>query len=81
MNRPFAPIGPGLHFVGFRGEEYWSAVRIWGRPYSLYIGWDRYVMHAIIPEDTVIFTKGDWTQAPSEYGYPDMKRGPRHLYD
>ena len=21
-----------LHFVGFRGEEYWSAVKVWGVP-------------------------------------------------
>lgn len=23
---------PLVHFVGFRGEEYWSAVRVWGTP-------------------------------------------------
>jgi hypothetical protein len=23
---------PCLHFIGFRGEEYWSAVKVWGKP-------------------------------------------------
>jgi hypothetical protein len=76
-----ASIKPAVHFVGFRGEEYWSAVKIWGLPDFIHIGWDRYAMHAIIPEDTVVFAKGEWTQEPNHYGYPDMKRGPLHLYD
>ncbi|WP_245653812.1 hypothetical protein [Novosphingobium rosa] len=75
------PIRPALHFVGFRGEEYWSAVKVWGVPDFIHIGWDRYAMHAIDPQDTVIFARGDWTQEPNAYGYPDMKRGPLHLYD
>ena len=74
-------LRPAVHFVGLRGDEYWSAVKIWGLPDFIHIGWDRYAMHAIIPEDTVVFARGDWTQESSQYGYPDMKRGPLHLYD
>lgn len=21
-----------MHFIGFRGDEYWSAVKVWGKP-------------------------------------------------
>ena len=31
---------PCLHFVGFRGEEYWSAVKVWGFPDFYHRGWD-----------------------------------------
>ena len=50
-------------------------------PDFIHIGWDRYPMHAIIPEDTVVFAKGDWTREPNQYGFPDMRRGPLHRYD
>ena len=44
-----------VHFVGFRGEEYWSAVRIWGKPdYT----WPQATFHTLgecAPADLVIF--------------------------
>jgi hypothetical protein len=75
------PIRPALHFVGFRGEEYWSAIKVWGQPDFVHIGWDRYAIQAIAPEDTVVFAQGEWTQVPGHFNYPDMKRGPIHRYD
>lgn len=67
------PIIPCVHFVGFRGEEYWSAVRIWGKPGMIHILWDRRAQRDIHPEyDTVIFAKGDWTQPLSKYNGPDI---------
>ena len=32
---------PALHFVGFRGEEYWNAVKAFGLPDFVHRGWDR----------------------------------------
>ena len=31
---------PAVHFVGFRDERYWSAVKVWGRPSFIHRGWD-----------------------------------------
>ena len=31
---------PAVHFIAFRGEEYWSAVKVWGRPNFIHRGWD-----------------------------------------
>jgi hypothetical protein len=49
---------PAVHFIGFRGEEYWSAVKVWGPPGFIHMGWDRRALRDIHPDDTVIFAKG-----------------------
>ena len=36
---PAAPASD-IHFVGFRGEEYWSAVKVWGLPDFYHRGYD-----------------------------------------
>lgn len=48
-------ITPALHFVGFRGDEYHSAVRIWGKPDFFHRAWDRWAQQDVHPIDTVIF--------------------------
>ncbi|GEM_PF-2886962 len=68
--------GPCLHFVGFRGEEFWSAVKIWGQPHFIHIGWDRRAAQDMAPGDLVVFAKGDWTQAPARGNFPDLLPGP-----
>lgn len=54
-------VTPALHFVGFRGEEWWSAVRIWGQPDFIHRHWDARAKFGgeLHPSDTVIFAKGD----------------------
>lgn len=44
-----------VHFVGFRGEEYWSAVRIWGKPHYTHPQADFRMIGDMGPEDIVIF--------------------------
>ena len=51
-------IVPCTHFVGFRGEEYHSAVRIWGAPDFFHRHYDERVMGDVAPGDTVVFAKG-----------------------
>lgn len=60
-----------VHFVGFRGEEYWSAVRIWGKPGFIHIGWDRRAQRDIAPGDLVVFARGDADQSIGPYNFPD----------
>jgi hypothetical protein len=69
-----------IHFVGFRGEEWRSAIKIWGRPHFIHIGWDRRAQREIMPGDTIIFAQGDWTQPVSQWNYPDLKPGPFYAY-
>ena len=25
-----------VHFIGFKGDEYWSAIKIWGKPHFIH---------------------------------------------
>ena len=61
---------PALHFVGFRGEEYWSAVKAFGLPDFVHRGWDRRAQREIHPTDTVLFARYH-DQPPSRYSYDD----------
>lgn len=65
-------IKPALHFVGFRGDEYTSAVRIWGKPSFIHFRWDRRAKRELHPSDVVIFAKGTEHDEPSEWNGPDI---------
>jgi hypothetical protein len=62
---------PGLHFVWFRGEEYWAAVKIWGRPSFIHMGWDLRAQRDIADGDVVIFARGDYNQDPKPRSFSD----------
>ncbi len=61
-----------LHFVGFRDDRYWNAVKVWGKPDFYHITWDRYAVQDVAPGDIVVFAKGDWQQEPRSYSGPDL---------
>ena len=67
---PSAPVKPAVHFIGFRGEEYWSAVRVWGLPDFYHRVWDMRAQREIAAEDTCVFAKYDPAQ-PSPYNFDD----------
>ena len=50
-----------VHFVGFRGEEYHSAVKVWGEPTFIHRYWDIRAAQEAQPEDVVVFARvKDW---------------------
>lgn len=61
-----------LHFVGFRGDEYTSARRVWGRPDFFHLGWDLRAQREIATGDVVVFAKGDAGQEPRQRSFPDI---------
>lgn len=63
-------VRPAVHFVGFRGEEYHSAVRAFGLPDFIHRGWDRRAQREIAACDTVVFAKCH-DQPPSQYSFDD----------
>lgn len=78
---------PALHFVGFRSDlysrdrgSYLAAVKVWGPPDIVHIGWDRRAQRDIGPDDIVVFAKGEHDQEVSTYNFPDMIHGPIHLF-
>ena len=64
---------PYVHFIGFRGDEYWSAVKVWDRPHFIHRGWDRRGQRDIADGDVVIFATGDHDQEPRARSYDDLK--------
>lgn len=56
-----------VHFVGFRDDRYWNAVRVWGEPDMIHEAWDNYAQDETAPGDTVIFAEGEWNQTPRSF--------------
>jgi hypothetical protein len=63
-----------VHFVGFRGEEYWSAVKVWGLPDFYHRGWDRRARREIMDGDTILFASGPHDQGTVEHNLPDLSK-------
>jgi hypothetical protein len=63
-------IKPAVHFVGFRGDEYHSAVRIWGKPRFIHMGNDTRMRREMADGDTVIYGNGCETR-PTHRNYSD----------
>lgn len=51
-----------IHYIGFSGDEYFRARKIWGGPVMIHRKWDRRAQRDIGPDDIVIFAEGDETQ-------------------
>lgn len=51
-----------VHYVGFRGDEFVRARRIFGGPVFIHRRWDRRAQRDVGPGDVVIFATGDETQ-------------------
>ena len=71
-------ITPALHFVGFRGDSYTNAVKVFGRPDFVHRLWDVRAIGDIAPGDTVVFGRDkDWQRflhnQPSEFAFNDSE--------
>lgn len=66
-----------VHFVGFRGDEYLSAVRVWGQPDFIHMGWDRRARREIdFERDTIVFAKGEHDQPVAARNFNDIIETP-----
>lgn len=63
---------PALHFVGFRGDEYTRAVRIWGKPGFIHMIWDRRAQREIADGDVVLFARSEHDQPVAERNGSDL---------
>lgn len=60
-----------LHFVGFRDERYWSAVKAFGLPDFYHRKWDARAKAEIMPGDVAVFAVGSEYDPVSLYGWDD----------
>lgn len=61
-----------VHFVGFRDERFWNAVRVWGWPDFVHRGWDLRAHREIALEDTIVFAAGPAEQEPRRMSFNDV---------
>ncbi len=61
-----------VHYVGFRGDEYGRARRLWGGPAFIHRKWDRRAQRDVGPDDLVIFATGDEHQPLAQFNGEDL---------
>lgn len=61
-----------VHFIGFRGDEFWSAVRVFGRPHYIHRGWDLRARREIDDGDILVFATGTADDPPRVRSYDDL---------
>jgi hypothetical protein len=62
-----------VHFVGFRDDRFWNAVRVFGRPDFIHRRWDQRARREITSGDTIVFATGDERQPPARFNAPDIE--------
>lgn len=65
-------IKQAVHFVGFRGREYISAVKIWGKPDFIHYVNDSRMRREMWEGDIVIFANGRESR-PTDYNASDLR--------
>lgn len=75
-------VKPALHFVGFRGDEYTTAVRLFGKPDFIHRVWDIRAKSGgdTHPSDTFVFAKGDERSPVVDFVFDDSGVAP-HAFD
>lgn len=58
-----------LHFVGFKDDRFYNAVKVWGKPDFIHRFWDHRAVGDIAPFDTVVFA--DAPGEPRENSFDD----------
>lgn len=61
-----------VHFVGFRDDRYWNAVKVFGSPHFIHPGWDLRAQRDIGDNDLVIFANGEYDQVPRVRSFNDI---------
>jgi hypothetical protein len=63
---------PMIHFVGFRDDRYWNAVKMFGYPDFIHRRWDLRAQREIMPGDTIVFARGGESQPPARVSGDDL---------
>jgi hypothetical protein len=63
-----------LHFVGFKDERLWNAVKVWGRPDFYHRHWDDRARAEIVDGDVAIFASGSIDDTPTPFAFNDSER-------
>lgn len=61
-----------VHYIGFTGDEFIRARRLFGGPVFIHRKFDRRALRDIGPNDVVIFAVGDENQPIAKYNGEDI---------
>lgn len=62
-----------FHFVGFKDDRVWNALRVFGPPDFWHRIYDQRAVVEICEGDTVLFASGDETQPVREFTHDDSQ--------
>lgn len=62
-----------VHFVGFRGDEYTRARRVFGDPDFVHRRWDVRARQEVVGKDVVVFAAGSEEVTPSHPSFDDSQ--------
>ncbi len=62
-----------LHFVGFKDDRIWDALRIFGRPDFYHRIWDHRAKAEIVEGDVAIFARGTIDDEPYKFSHDDSQ--------
>lgn len=65
------PVRGIVHFIGFRGDEFTRAQKIWGKPDFIHRNWDERARQEIAPGDIAVFAQGNETSPCNPYAFND----------
>ena len=60
-----------VHFIGFKDDRYWNAVKVFGPPHYIHPGWDLRAFREIAPDDVLVFAEGSAEQEPRRKSFTD----------
>lgn len=62
-----------VHFIGFKDDRYWNAVKVFGPPHYIHPGWDLRAFREIAPDDVLVFAEGNADQKPRRKSFTDYR--------
>jgi len=62
-----------IHFIGFKDDRYWNAVKVWGKPDFYHRYWDYRAQSMLSEGGKAIFAKGDEHAIPNIYSFNDSQ--------
>lgn len=66
--------GPPLHFVGFRDDRVWAALRLFGPPDFWHRIYDMRAKQEIAPGDEAVFATGSIDDLPKPVSHDDSQQ-------
>jgi hypothetical protein len=63
-----------LHFVGFKDDRVWNALRLWGKPDFWHRIWDVRAQAEVAEGDIVVFATGTMDDRPRAAAWDDSQQ-------